>query len=196
MRLSEKIIGILKKLEGKNIYYVFVGILVLFFLMDYFILMRPQLVALSKIGAKVKVLSGNLGEVKIDIQRLNAYRDQSAQLRQDIKKENRKVKPKDDIPLVLERISRIAIENSFKINQIMPDVVQQELLLEDEEKRYFRLPVLMEAKSSYHNFGRFLSQIERADIILKVDSFTITAKNGGRLHNIKMALSVITFEEI
>jgi len=196
MQLSEKVVDILKKLEGKNIYYALVGVLVLFFLMDYFILMRPQLAALSKIGAEINILSGDLGKVKTDIQRLNAYRNQTAQLRQNIKEENHRANLKDDVPLVLEHISRIAIKNNFQINQIMPDVIQQELLLEDDEKRYFRLPVLIEAKTSYHNFGRFLNQLERADAVLNVDAFAVMAKKDGKLHNIKLTLSVIIFEEI
>ena len=196
MPVSEKITDVLKKLEGKNIYYVFIGVLVVIFLLDYFIIMGPQLSALSKVSEEVKTLSTEVTNTETAIQRLNVYRQQIKQLQKDIQEENTKVILKDDVPLTLAKISRVAIENHFQINQIMPDVVQQELLLEDKEKRYFRLPVVIEAQSTYHNFGRFLNKIENLDTILTIDTFSVVARKQGKLHKIKVKLSMIIFEEV
>ncbi len=196
MVVSEKIAEVLKKLEGKNIYYVFIGVLVVIFLLDYFIIMGPQLSALSKVSGEVKALSTQVTNTETAIQRLNTYRQQIKTLKKDIQEENLKVTLKDDVPLVLAEISRVAIANHFQINQIMPDVSQEQLLLEDKERRYFRLPVLIEAQSSYHNFGRFLNKIENLETILNIDTFSVVAGRQGKLHKIKIKLSMIMFEKV
>jgi len=196
IKIPEKISSIFTKVEGKNRYYVFVGILFFVLLLDYFILMRPQLGALKKINPEIKTLSENIKKAKEDIKKLNTYKSDLEKVSQKFEEANLKVKSRDEISFVLEYIARIANETGVKIDQIMPDTLGQELLTENNQRKYFDLPVYMEARSGYHNFGRFINKIEQNDISLRVGTFTVVVTNDKRLHTIKMTFKATIFEEV
>ena len=70
IKIPEQISSVFSKVEGKNRYYVFVGILFVVFLLDYFLLMSPQLSSLKKINPEIRTLSENIKKAKADIDKL------------------------------------------------------------------------------------------------------------------------------
>ncbi len=196
IKIPEKISSIFSKVEGNNRYYVFVGILFAVFLLDYFLLMSPQLGALKKINPEIKALSGNIKRAKEDIKKLNIYKADLEEISEKFTEANLKVKSRDEISAVLEYIAYVANETGVKIDQIMPDMLGQELLTENNQRKYFDLPIYMEARSSYHNFGRFLNKIGQNDISLRVGTFTVVVTNDTRHHAIKMTFKATIFEDI
>jgi len=102
----------LKNLDVKKRLYVFIGLLVFIFLIDYLIFMRPQLNALSKINPEIKLLNDDLKQAKDDISKMNIYRASVNALRKHVEVANAKVTPKVEVPLILENISIIAIEKT------------------------------------------------------------------------------------
>lgn len=186
---------IINKIDKKNRYYMLLGILVFAFLLDYLILMRPQIVTLTKIKPEIRILSQDLGKIQGDIKKVASYRDEVNKLQADVAEISQKVKSKEEVSLILEQISRIANQNNIKIDQIMPLVEDQKLLLQDNKKIYHALPILVEARSSYHDLGRFLDNMEEADMFLYLTSFSIVGTEDLRLHKLKMNLQAIVFEE-
>jgi len=196
MKLPDQLSGILSKLDGKNRYYVFFGGLFVFLILDYFILMSPQTATLIKIKTDRSTVLKNIKKAKLDIQNLNLYRSQIKQMKKDIDEVNLQVKSKDSVPLVLEYITRLANDNGVKVDQIMPDSQELKLLLENDEKRYFSLPILIEARSGYHDFGRFLNEIENGDVSLKIKNFMISSRKSTRYHDVQLTFQVIVFEGV
>ena len=70
MDIREKITSIFEKIDGNNRYYVLVGFMALVFLLDYFVLMRPQLAALGKINPEINAVSDNIKKAKADMKKL------------------------------------------------------------------------------------------------------------------------------
>ena len=70
----KNVVTVFSKIDDKNRYYIFVGILVFVFLLDYFLLMSPQLSALKKINPEIKTVSDNIKRAQADIDKLNTYR--------------------------------------------------------------------------------------------------------------------------
>jgi Tfp pilus assembly protein PilO len=196
IKIPDKISAVFAKVEGNNRYYVFVGILFVFFLLDYFLLMSPQLAALRKIKPEIKTLSDNIKKTKEDINKLNTYKTDLENASKKFAEANLKVKSREEISVILEYIANIANETGVKIDQIMPDTLGQELLTENNQRKYFDLPIYMEARSGYHDFGRFLNKIEQNDISLRVGTFTIVVTNDTRLHSIKMTFKATIFEDV
>jgi len=196
IKIPDKISSLFSKVEGNNRYYVFVGILLFVFLLDYFLLMSPQLGALQKISPEIKTVSENIKKAKEDIEKLNTYKADLEKASTKFTEANLKVKSRDEISVVLEYIAYIANETGVKIDQIMPDTLGQELLTENSQRKYFDLPIYMEARSSYHNFGHFLNKVEQNDISLRVGTFTIVVTNDTRHHAIKMTFKATVFEEV
>lgn len=190
-----KIPDILNKIDEKNRYYIFIGILVFVFLADYFVLMRPQFAALTKISPEIRILSQDIQKAKEEIQRMSSYQDEIKRLEDKIKGSSLKMRSKDEVPLILERISQLANQNGVEIDQIMPFSQDQEILLQDNKRTYYALPILVEARSGYHSFGRFLNQLERDNIAVDEAAFAITATDDTRYHKVKLNLEAMVFEE-
>ena len=196
IKIPEKISSVFSKVDGKNRYFVFVGILFAVFLLDYFLLMRPQLSALKKISPEIKSVSDNIKKAKEDIKKLKIYRADLQKVSEKFAAANLKVKSRNEVSFILEYIAYVASEAGVKIDQIMPDTLSQELLTENDQRKYYDLPIYMEARSSYHNFGHFLNKIEQNDISLRIGTFSIVVTNDTRNHAIKLTFKATIFEDV
>ena len=192
---SDKVVTKLQDMDPKNWYYVFAAIILLIFVADYFLLMSPQLGTLSKMNPEIKKLSDNLKKTKTDMARITQYKDQVQDLQHQVDQLRLRVRTKQEVPYIIEKVSRMAHKNDFKIDQIMPNMLQENVLLEHAERTYFDLPILIEARSTYHDFGRFINALESDDTFFKVDEFTVAAMSGSRLNEVKMTLKTIVYEE-
>ena len=194
--IADKIAVIFDKVDGNNRYYVFVGLLLLIFLLDYFFLMSPQLASLRKINPEIKIIADEINKTKSDMQKLDDYKNDLVSLTDRIEESNLKVKSRAEVPVILEHIASVASETGVKIDQIMPDSLEQELLTENNQRRYYDLPIYMEARSGYHDFGRFLNKLVETDILLRVGDFTIVSTSDKRYHLVKLTFRATVFEEI
>ena len=196
VKIPEQISSVFSKVDSKNRYYVFVGILFAVFLLDYFLLMSPQLSALRKINPEIKAVSENIKKAKEDIKKLNTYRADLEEASKKFTEANLKVKSRSEVSFILEHIAHVASETGVKIDQIMPDTLSQELLTENNQRKYFDIPIYMEARSSYHNFGHFFNKVEQNDISLRVGTFSIVVTNDTRHHAIKVTFKATIFEDV
>lgn len=186
-------------MEGMDakVFYIILGVgLLLVFLLDYFLLMSPQLKTLAKINPEIKIIREDINKARDNIQRLAQYEGQVQKYRADIDRENTKVEPRDDVPLILEHISRVASEYKVKINQIMPNVIDSEIVLENDERVYYDLPIEIEAKAAYHDLGRFVNAIEQGSIYLQVGELTIAGIEGRKDLSVKVTFDALVYDEI
>jgi len=195
-KILSKISSAVEKIDDKNRYYVFVGILLLVLLLDYFLLMSPQLSALRKISPEINILATDIKKAKEDMAKLDSYKMDLQRMNEKFAEANLKVKSRAEISTILEYIANVASETGVKIDQIMPDTINQELLTENKQRKYFNLPIYMEARSGYHNFGRFLNKIEQNDVSLRIGTFTIVATSDMRNHAIKLTFKAMVFEDL
>ena len=193
--MKVKIAELIGKIDEKNRHYFLIGALLFIFLLDYFILMRPQLVTLTKINPEIKLLSQDLEKAQGDIQKLSFYQGEVKRLESQLAQTSQTIKSKEEVSIILEQISRMADQNNILVDKIMPSLEEQKVLLEDKKRTYYALPILVQAKSGYHDFGRFLNQLEKNDLFLYVTSFSIIAGEDAHAHALKMNLQAIVFEE-
>lgn len=195
MNISEIISTVSSKLGNlneKNRYYVLGAVLIGIFLLDYFVIMMPQLKTLSVVNPKISALSKELKQTRSDIKNSKQYQTQVAQLREKMKMTGTKILAKEEIPTILESISVIASATKVRINQIMPMKESQKLVLTNDEGRYYSLPILVNARGSYHNIGRFLNHIETNGIFMSIIDFDIVATNDDPYRH-SLNLTVKTF---
>lgn len=194
--MRESIGGAFDGMDAK-VFYLILGVgLLAVFLLDYFLLMSPQLKTLSKINPEIKILAEDITKARNSMQRLGQYQNQVSKLTTDIARENKKVELRDEVPLILEHISRIASEHKVQINQIMPNVIDSEIVLENEERIYYDMPIDIEAKAAYHDLGRFVNAIEKGSIFLKVGELTIAGIEGRKDLSIKITFDALVYDEI
>lgn len=196
VQIPEQFKQLFVKLDEKNRYYVFGGILLFVFLLDYLIIMRPQLGTLAKISPEIKLLVDDVTKAKVDIDKLLQYKSEVEKLRKKVEGESKKVRSREEVTVVLEQISRLAIDSGLRIEQITPNSAEQKLILDTKERKYYSLPISIDAKSGYHHFGKFLNQFELEGIFLTVKTFNIASVGESKLHNLKLTLNALVYDEI
>ncbi len=177
--ITEKI----KKLDPKYRYVIFGAALLLVFLLNYLLVLRPLMGSLNKMGAKTSELRQNLQSVKNDIARIDQNRAALEKIRGQINEVKIKIRSKQEVPLILEDISRAASRNGVKIDQLMPLKDQQEVLAKNNDIKYSSMPILIQARSTYHDLGRFLAQLEADKIFYSLSSFSIAANPKESTHH-------------
>ena len=195
IKIPPKLLALLEKIDDKNIHYVLGGAIVVILVLDIFLLMWPQMQAINKINPKIKTLSEDLKAARDNIQKSSFYTKENEKFKTKFEGISARIKSKEEAPLILERISRLANKNGVKIDQMTPNLQNQKQLLKEKERIYFALPIEIEAKSEYHSFGRFLNQIEANDLILIVDKFTVASVTESKQHQIKLTLNAVVFDQ-
>ncbi|OGX26849.1 MAG: hypothetical protein A2787_06625 [Omnitrophica WOR_2 bacterium RIFCSPHIGHO2_01_FULL_48_9] len=192
--MAEKI-PIAVQINDKNRNYILGGILFAIFFVYYFVIMQPQLMTLRSLSPEITILSQDLKKAKDDIEKLHVYQSQVNQLQQKISLLGERIKSKEEVPVILERISNLANQYHIRVDQITPMLDTQELLMKGKEGNYFSLPIMIEARSNYHDFGRFLNDIESDSISLTVEKFSILANAQDTLkHEIKLTVNAVVLE--
>ncbi|MDO8581114.1 MAG: type 4a pilus biogenesis protein PilO [Candidatus Omnitrophota bacterium] len=193
---SKAVSTLISNIDEKYRYYIGGGVLLFLFLLDYFIIMGPQLNNLTKMTPQCKLMEEDIQKAETDIQNKENYQKQVKDLSAKITEEDVKIRSKEEVPLTLEYISRLADENNIRIDQIKPNTAGQNKLLENKGRRYFAVPIVLEAKGGYHDVGKFLNQIESGDVFFNIKDFSMTSLGESKYHKIKLTLEAITYEKL
>ena len=186
----------LKNLDEKSLYGIFAAVLIVIFVSDFFLIMNRQINSIIKITPQIKTLTDDLAKAKDDIGKIDQYKKDVERLKAESEKALKRVKSKEELPVILEEISVIADRNKVKVDQIMPAVQDQQKITENKGSAYYRLPIEIEMRSSYHNFGRFINQLENAEVFLKVASFSMTHLESSTDNTVKLTVDAVVFEPV
>ena len=193
--IKAEFLSMIAKVNEKNPYYLVIGVLVLVLLLDYFLIMQFQLGALRKMGSKLTEIKSEIERFETNYGRINKYKSEIQMLDDKLEGLQNRIARTEDISAVLEGLSRMANSNKVFVEQLLPDTNWDEPVLEDEEGRYFLLPVAINAKGGYHNFGRFLNDLEERGTLMKIAQIEIAASSDNpRQHLIKFLIEAVIFE--
>lgn len=195
-KIPDKVLETFNKIDVRTRYYLFAAFLAVVFVLDIVVFMGPQIRSMNKVGAENRKLLEDIKLAKSEIGKIETYRSNVKDLQTEVQKVGFKIKLKEEVPLILERISQIATSNDIKIDQIMPTAQAQETIIENNERRFSYLPIVIEAKGGYHNVGRFINQLELDEIFLKLSTFSMSYSTDPRYHKIKMTFNSIISEDV
>ncbi len=195
--MLENILSNISKIDEKTRYYILGGGLVLIFLADYFVVMNPQLKTLGTINSKILQLSKDFKTAKEEIGKTRQYHQEVVKFREQLKKDERRIIKNEEVNSVLEAISRMAREENIRVDQIMPIVGSEKVLLKNRDEKYYSLPIMVTVRCGYHDLGRFLNRVENGDIFLDISDFSIAASSDDSMrHAIKITFKVVAFEKV
>ena len=197
INIGEEVSKLISKINEKNPYLIVgigAGIILIGF---YFIFFQAKFKEITILSAEMGNLRQTLEQTQSNLQRVNQYNKERANLNQKIENFSKKIKSKDEIPGALEKLSRLAAQNGVKIEQMMPDEAHSEVVLKNEEGHFISIPVVIGARSSYHDYGRFVDKLEDAGIFLGISDFGIMTNSAdSNKHLVKMVLRLIIFEKV
>ncbi|MDP8265477.1 MAG: type 4a pilus biogenesis protein PilO [Candidatus Aceula meridiana] len=171
--LTNKILAYLPPLTQKTSYYVLGGAVAFALLFDYLFVMSFQIRALRSLNPKIATLGKDLKDIKYHFERVSIYEAEAARLRERFSKVKTSILTREEIPMILENISRIASGLGVQIDQIMPLKESEEQMLESDEAIYFAVPIFIKAEGGYHAFGKFFNRIEEDQTFMNIQDFDI-----------------------
>ena len=190
--IQEQVLAKLPPMDEKNRYYYLGGMLLLVFLLDYFLIMQPQLRTLMTLNPKISLLQRDYGKAQDDINKFKEYQVTLEKLRSQKNVLGNTVLLKEEISTILENISLLANSSGIKINQIVPLKDSEKVIMENEDGQYYSFPVLVDARGGYHNLGQFFNRLETDAIFMNISSFDMAA-NSADLVNHSARITVNAF---
>jgi Tfp pilus assembly protein PilO len=85
----------------------------------------------------------------------------------------KKLPREKDIPTILEYLSDSAKEFNVRIVEIKP--IKQGKDNKAQDSIYYTVPISLRAECSYHQLGRFLNKLEKANRFMKINDIEVAA---------------------
>ncbi|MFA5260351.1 MAG: type 4a pilus biogenesis protein PilO [Candidatus Omnitrophota bacterium] len=187
--------SMVNRINEKNPSFLLAGIFTVILVVFYLFPLQFQLKTLQAINPKIAELNREVAETKNNILRVSQYKKELSLLEDKYQNLQRRIKRKEDVPLLLENISRIADKCGVKIEQILPQTAMNDPVLENNEGKYFSIPIVIEAQSGYHQFGQFLNKMERDGIFWRLPNFSIqTGVEDSQTASMNLAIELVVFE--
>ena len=187
--------GLISKVNDKNpwiVVFVAIGLILAIY---YVVFLQGKLKELTEITTTIDNSRQALDVTKNDIQRYVQYQEELKNLQRKLETLSKKIKSKEEIPGALQNLSQLSSKNGVKIEQLMPDTDRGKVLLKNNEGKFVAVPVIIGAKSTYHNFGRFLNALERQGIFSGVADFGLMVNpDDSNQHLVKLVLNIIIYE--
>ena len=196
MKIPRPFYNLIPQINEKNRYYILGGVLISILLLYHFFLMQPRLKDWSTLNGKITTLKGDIQQTQENIAKMGFYQSQIAGLQEVLQKSDYKIPTKEETPLILEGIFRLASQNDVKIDQMVPDKFSQELLLTNKDGKYYSFSIWLQGRGGYHDIGRFIDQLEKDKIFKRIALFTIAANPADPLrHSLNLTIRVVILEK-
>ncbi|MCC6758285.1 MAG: type 4a pilus biogenesis protein PilO [Candidatus Omnitrophica bacterium] len=195
--IGDEISSAIEKVNAKNPYLI-VGIVCgAILIMFYFGFFQSKLGEITILNGDIGNLKQSLDETKNNLQRLNQYNEEVTLYRKRVEVLSKKIRNKDDIPVALENLSRLAVQSGVRIEQMMPDEARGEVVHKTADTSYIAIPIVIGARSSYHSFGKFVNSLEKEGIFLGFSDLGIlTNPADNNQHMVKLVLRLAVTEKI
>ena len=151
-------------------------------------LLLPQIRGTAKIYDKAKKISADLAVSEREASEVAGLKAQVARYHDKIETYEKMLPVEQEIPRLLGNLSTMAKNANVKIVGITPLQSKQEGAAEI----YQEIPILINARSGYHELGKFLSDLENSDRFMKVADINIKEnKTTPKKHDVE--LMVLTY---
>lgn len=160
------------------------------FFVDINFLLRPQIRGLTGQLAEMGRLSSELKTASSDIASIENFKKEISLYKDKVLLYEKQLPVEQEIPSLLEYLSTIAKKSNITIIGITPG--RPGVLKEGKSQEgqvYQEVPIVISAKSGYHELGIFLSNIENSDRFMKVVDIDIKVnKVTPRRHDVEVVL--------
>lgn len=161
----EDLIGRFNGLDIKIRLGFFVGILLLVLTIDYFAVLQFELRGLRLTAESIKNTEEDIAKLQADQARLGQIKNTLNKVKEDFNKMQGKIRSLQELPMILEDLSKMAVAAHLTVDQITPSREGQEDFATIAGVKYFALPVVVTAHCGYHNFGQFLNTVENSNVM-------------------------------
>jgi len=179
----------LKSKQTQTLLLIAFTVLVAAILYLYFAFV-PQVVRVFKLTVNTGKISSELKSARIMIKDFDGFKNDLEECSQKVESYEKKLPAEQEIPALLENLSDMAKDSNIKIVSIVPAMPYLKDGKTGKKSLIYReIPILITAKSSYHELGHFLNNLENADRFMKVVDIDIKAnKANPKKHDVELMI--------
>lgn len=184
-----KIISDLKN-NPKQMLVVIAGVSFILIVLYLNFILIPQVGGVFGGIMRMSKAQSDLRSAQTDVARIPKIKQSIASFEEKVNTYEKMLPAQQEIPSLLENLSNMAKDSSIKIVGITPVSVKEEKLNKDQI--YKEQPILISAKSGYHELGKFLNNLENSDRFMKVADIQIKSSPAApKKHDVE--LLVLTY---
>ena len=177
--------------DKKTQVMILAGLLVILAIVIYVsFIFKPQLARVLEAVSEAGSLGADLKQAESNIKNIPIFKKNIAAYEEKVDRYEKMLPAEQEIPSLLENLSNMAKSSNIKIVGIIPVVGKDE-----KPKKalvYQEIPILINAKSGYHELGKFLSSMENSDRFMKVADIQIRSNvQSPKKHDVE--LLVLTY---
>jgi Tfp pilus assembly protein PilO len=165
---------------------MFIGFFVIFVLtLDYFLLIHPVGLIFMESAPKLGELNKELEELRADRRDKDAIQKKWEETRNDLTQKEQAFIAPNEIPALLEGLSKEAFASGVKITSLKP----LDMPRGKAEKDYSSLPIQMSGLAGTHELGNFLARLETGKTFFRVRDMKISANpSNERKHLVELSV--------
>lgn len=176
-----------KNLEQQRTMILIAILAVVAFIVYLNIILRPQLLRVFTAFNKMGKAASDLKNSESAIAKVPGYKANIAAYREKVDYYEKMLPAEQEIPALLEGLSKMAKDSAVKIIAITPILPQENEA--GANNIYQELPILINAKSGYHELGSFLSKLENADRFMMVADISVKSDSAApKKHNVELLI--------
>ena len=180
----------------KNNPQAVIAVACVIFILDIGFLLRGQFASVRRLSTEVSQLNTEIRNSKIDTKFSQTYKNQLSDLKNEIANLNKTVIAEENLPTVMESISKFADMCGVRILEIRPVV---ETAVPEKgaggvvgKDVFSRRKIFISAKSGFHQLGRFMALLESNTVFLSVKNIEIHTDQQETLRQmVTMTLEVV-----
>jgi len=183
------LLGYFKKNKTRGL--IFAALVSALILIFYFnLLLFPQIRRVTDVLGKMGKMHADLKTAESDIEKTDISKSNIASYKDKVDKYEKMLPAEQEMQSLLETLSAMAKATNIKIVGIAPVTSSTTLRSEkgrDTNQIYQDIPILISAKSGYHELGAFLTNLEKSDRFMKVVDIEIKAnKSSPKKHDVEL----------
>ncbi len=189
-----------RKLAGQEL---LVGVIVIAWVAvgyTYFVL-NPMFKQFAVLGPEIVRLKNSIKSTKMEEQNLLVFREKAAELKIKMTEYQKRLPAEEEIPALLESLSRLATDCRVRIQEISPlmspAVADAAKAAEAKAKESFReIPFLIKTNAGYHELGLFINRLEEGERLVEVTDLKIQGDpENPRLHSAELKISIFVLKK-
>ncbi|MCK4463001.1 MAG: type 4a pilus biogenesis protein PilO [Candidatus Omnitrophica bacterium] len=178
----------LGKTKKETLAFIIVGVILFIFL--YFqIFLKVAISQIFALNPEIRKLKIDIKNTKEDLHHEEMFTKRLKNMEGKIDIYERKLPVEHEIPMLLEDLSRMAKDSYVKILGITPVSISMRRR-QKESKVYREIPIMIRAKSGYHELATFINRLEDAGRFMELSDIKIkSSKPDFRRHDIELTVS-------
>ncbi len=181
----------LGKTKKETLAFIIIGVILFIFL--YFqIFLKSALSELFVLNPEIRKLTIDIKSTKEDLRHEGTLKKRLKDMEGRVDIYEKKLPIEHEIPMLLESLSRMAKDSYVKILGITPvsASIRGKQKQTKESKVYREIPIMIRAKSGYHELVAFINRLENADRFMELSDIKIKSnKSDFRRHDIELTVS-------